>query len=187
MLLLIDNYDSFTHNLAQYFQQLNQDVRVVRNDAITLAEVEALNPDHIVLSPGPGRPEQAGITLDVIAHCQGRIPLLGVCLGHQAIVQHFGGKVVHAKAVMHGKTSLITHDNSMLFRDLPSTMTVTRYHSLVAERDSLPRCLRITAETADGEIMGIAHESLPLYGVQFHPESILTEHGLALLKNFVEH
>jgi anthranilate synthase component 2 len=161
-------------------------VRVFRNDQITLDEIDALAPDHICISPGPCSPAEAGISIDVIKRYAGNVPLLGVCLGHQAIGAAFGGKIVRAKEIMHGKTSQITHTGSDVFKDLPSPFTVIRYHSLAIERTSLPDCLTITAETADGEIMGVRHKTLPIYGVQFHPESILSEHGHALLRNFLE-
>ena len=185
MLVMIDNYDSFTYNLVQYLGELGEEVKTFRNDEISVAEIEALNPDRIMLSPGPCTPDQAGISLAAIAHFAGKIPLFGVCLGHQSIGQAFGGKVIHAKSIMHGKTSEIEHTNVGVFRDLTNPFTVTRYHSLVVERDSLPDCLEITAWTADGEIMGLRHKELEVEGVQFHPESILTEHGHALLKNFL--
>lgn len=185
MLVMIDNYDSFTYNLVQYLGELGEEVKTFRNDEISVAEIEALNPDRIMISPGPCTPDQAGISLAAIAHFAGKVPLFGVCLGHQSIGQAFGGKVIHAKSIMHGKTSEIEHTNVGVFRDLPNPYTVTRYHSLVVERDSLPDCLEITAWTADGEIMGLRHKELAVEGVQFHPESILTEHGHALLKNFL--
>jgi len=186
MLLMLDNYDSFTYNLVQYFGELGEDVRTHRNDQITIEEIEALNPDRICVSPGPCSPAEAGISLDVIRHFAGKLPILGVCLGHQAIGAAFGGRVVRARELMHGKVSEITHRGTDVFTDLPSPFTVTRYHSLAVARDSLPDCLEITAETADGEIMGLRHTSLPIYGVQFHPESVLSEHGHALLKNFLK-
>jgi anthranilate synthase component 2 len=186
MLLMIDNYDSFTYNLVQYFGELGEEVRVHRNDEISLADIEAMHPDRIVISPGPCTPNEAGISVAVINAFAGRIPLLGVCLGHQSIGQAFGGKIVHAKQLMHGKTSAIHHANQGVFRHLPTPFTATRYHSLVIERESLPDCLEITAWTADGEIMGVRHKTLSVEGVQFHPESILTEHGHALLKNFLQ-
>ncbi|AQS51737.1 anthranilate/aminodeoxychorismate synthase component II [Paenalcaligenes hominis] len=186
MLFMLDNYDSFTYNLVHYFQELGQSVEVRRNDQCTLADIEALNPSYICISPGPSNPDHAGISLAVINHFAGKIPLLGVCLGHQAIAQAFGGKVVHAKQIMHGKVSAIRHDGSDVFKDLPSPMNVTRYHSLAVEADSLPDCLAITAQTEDGEIMGLRHKTLPISAVQFHPESILSEHGHQLLKNFLE-
>jgi anthranilate synthase component 2 len=186
MLLMIDNYDSFTYNLVQYFGELGQDVRVYRNDQITLEEIDMLNPDHICISPGPCAPAQAGVSIDVIKRYAGVKPLLGVCLGHQAIGAAFGGKIIRAKEIMHGKVSQVTHTNSDVFKNIPSPFTVIRYHSLAIERSSLPDCLEITAQTADGEIMGVRHKKLAVYGVQFHPESILTEHGHAMLKNFLE-
>ena len=185
MLLMIDNYDSFTYNLVQYFAELGEDVMVHRNDEISLAQIAALNPQHIVISPGPCTPNEAGISVPLIKSFAGKIPILGVCLGHQSIGQAFGGKIVHAKQLMHGKTSLIHHNNSGMFRGLPNPFTATRYHSLVIERATLPDCLGITAWTDDGEIMGVRHKTLAVEGVQFHPESILTEHGHDLLKNFL--
>ena len=185
MLLMIDNYDSFTYNLVQYLAELGQDVQVYRNDEIDLAKIKSLNPDHIVISPGPCTPNEAGISVPLIHEFAGKIPLLGVCLGHQSIGQAFGGKIVHAKQLMHGKTSLIHHKNIGVFKDLPNPYTATRYHSLVIERESLPDCLEITAWTDDGEIMGVRHKTLPVEGVQFHPESILTEGGMELLANFL--
>ena len=184
MLLMLDNYDSFTYNLVQYFGELGADVRTHRNDQITIAEIEALQPERICISPGPCTPAQAGISMDVIRHFAGKLPILGVCLGHQAIGAAFGGEVVRARELMHGKVSEITHQGSDVFAGLPTPFTVTRYHSLAVARDSLPDCLEVTAETADGEIMGLRHTTLPIYGVQFHPESILSEHGHDLLKNF---
>ncbi|MBF0271014.1 MAG: aminodeoxychorismate/anthranilate synthase component II [Magnetococcales bacterium] len=185
MLLLIDNYDSFTYNLAQYFGELGADVRVCRNDALTIEEIEAMAPDRLVISPGPGNPDQAGITLEVIRRLSGRVPILGVCLGHQAIGQAFGGLVVRAPHLMHGKTSIIEHDGSGVFTGLPMPFQATRYHSLVVARDSVPESLRVTAWTGDGLVMGLRHRTLPVEGVQFHPESILTEHGHDLLANFL--
>ena len=190
MLLMIDNYDSFTWNLVQYFGELGEDVRVVRNDAMTLTALRALDPSAIVISPGPGTPDDAGISLDVLRELSGEMPILGVCLGHQAIGQAFGGKVVRAKEIMHGKTSMIHHDGKGVFHDLPNPFEATRYHSLVVEQASLPACLEVSAwtEHADGsidEIMGLRHRSLPVEGVQFHPESILTRHGHDLLRNFL--
>jgi anthranilate synthase component II len=186
MILLIDNYDSFTFNLVHYLSQLGAAVEVVRNDALTANEALALRPQAIVLSPGPCTPNEAGICLDVIAAAaDAQLPLLGVCLGHQSIGQAFGGKVVRAAQVMHGKTSAVTHTGIGLFAGLPSPFTATRYHSLIVARDSLPDTLEITAQTEDGIIMGLQHKSLPLHGVQFHPESIATEHGHALLANFM--
>jgi len=185
MLLMIDNYDSFTYNLVQYFGELGVEVKTFRNDAITLDEIAALKPDHICLSPGPKTPAEAGITLDVLQRFAGKVPILGVCLGHQAIGAAFGGKVIRAKEIMHGKTSEVTHTGAGLFRNLPNPFTVIRYHSLAIERESLPDCLEITAWTEDGEIMGVRHREFAVEGVQFHPESILSEQGHALLKNFV--
>jgi len=186
MLLMIDNYDSFTYNLVQYFGELGEDVVVHRNDEITLDEIEALQPDRIVISPGPCTPNEAGVSVPLIERFAGKIPILGVCLGHQSIGQAFGGTIVRAKHVMHGKNSPITHRDAGVFHDLPSPLSATRYHSLVIERDSLPDCLEVTAESDDGEIMGVRHRTLPVEGVQFHPEAILTEHGHALLKNFLD-
>ncbi|WP_319241189.1 aminodeoxychorismate/anthranilate synthase component II [uncultured Propionivibrio sp.] len=185
MLLMIDNYDSFTYNLVQYFGELGEDVRVYRNDAITLAEIARLAPDRLVISPGPGNPSQAGVSLAAIREFAGKIPLLGVCLGHQSIGEAFGGKVVHAKRLMHGKVSPVFHNDVGVFRGLPNPVVCTRYHSLAVERESLPDCLEITAWTEDGEIMGLRHKTLAVEGVQFHPESILTEHGHDMLKNFL--
>jgi len=186
MLLTIDNYDSFTYNIVQYFGELGEDVRVYRNDEITIEQIEALNPDRICISPGPKAPAQAGISVEVLKHFAGKKPILGVCLGHQAIGEAFGGKVIRAKQVMHGKTSLIAHTGVGVFKDIPSPFTVIRYHSLAIERASLPSCLEVTAWTDDGEIMGVRHREYDIEGVQFHPESILSEHGHALLKNFLE-
>ena len=185
MLLMIDNYDSFTYNLVQYLGELGQDVKVARNDEISLEEIERLVPGTIVISPGPCTPNEAGISLSLIARFAGKIPILGVCLGHQAIGQAFGGKVIHAKTLMHGKVSRIHHAGKGVFRGLPSPYEATRYHSLAIERESCPAELEITAWTEDGEIMGVRHRSLAIEGVQFHPESILTEHGHALLRNFL--
>ena len=186
MLLMIDNYDSFTYNLVQYFGELGEDVRTIRNDEITLAEIEALAPERICISPGPKAPAQAGISVPVLRHFAGKLPILGVCLGHQAIGEAFGGKIVRAQQVMHGKTSLINHTGVGVFKDLPNPFTVIRYHSLAIERATLPDCLEITAWTDDGEIMGVRHKEFDIEGVQFHPESILSEHGHQLLKNFLE-
>ncbi len=185
MLLMIDNYDSFTYNMVQYFGELGEEVRVYRNDAITLKEIAAMQPDRIVVSPGPCSPAEAGISVAAIKEFAGRIPILGVCLGHQSIAAAFGGEIVHAKELMHGKTSAIHHKGDGVFRDLPSPFTATRYHSLAIGRDRLPDCLEITAWTEDGEIMGVRHRDYRIEGVQFHPESILTEHGHLLLKNFL--
>ena len=186
MLVMIDNYDSFTYNLVQYLGELGEEVKTFRNDEITIEEIAALNPDRIMLSPGPCTPNEAGISLAVIEHFSGKVPLMGVCLGHQSIGQAFGGKVVHAKQIMHGKTSEMTHTGVGVFSDIESPYTITRYHSLVVERESLPDCFEVTAWTDDGEIMGFRHKTLAIEGVQFHPESILTEHGHALLKNFLQ-
>ncbi|WP_207003465.1 aminodeoxychorismate/anthranilate synthase component II [Trinickia mobilis] len=185
MLLMIDNYDSFTYNLVQYFGELGEDVRTHRNDEITLDEIEKLDPERICLSPGPSNPQHAGITLDVLRHFAGKKPILGVCLGHQAIGEAFGGRVVRAKTIMHGKVSQIETDCKGVFADLPKHFKVTRYHSLAIERESLPDCLEISAWTDDGEIMGVRHKEFAIEGVQFHPESILSEHGHPLLENFV--
>ena len=184
--LMIDNYDSFTYNIVEYFGELGEDVRVYRNDEVTIERIEALNPDRICISPGPKAPAQAGISVEVLKHFAGKKPILGVCLGHQAIGEAFGGKVIRAKQVMHGKTSLIAHTGVGVFKGLPSPFTVIRYHSLAIERASLPSCLEVTAWTDDGEIMGVRHREYDIEGVQFHPESILSEHGHALLKNFLE-
>ena len=185
MLLMIDNYDSFTYNIVQYLGELGEDVRTVRNDEITLAQIEAMAPERICISPGPKAPKDAGISLDILREFKGKLPILGVCLGHQAIGEAFGGKVIRAKQVMHGKTSLIAHTGEGVFKDLPSPFTVIRYHSLAIERASLPDCLEVTAWTDDGEIMGVRHKEYDIEGVQFHPESILSEHGHALFKNFL--
>jgi anthranilate synthase component 2 len=189
-MLMIDNYDSFTYNLVQYFRELGQEVVVQRNNAITLADIEAMAPDCLVISPGPCTPNEAGISLAAIEHFAGKIPVLGICLGHQSIAQVFGGKVIRAKNVMHGKTSAIYHRRTSVFSDLPMPFRATRYHSLVVEQESLPDCLEVTAWTQNeagelDEIMGLRHKTLPIAGVQFHPESILTEHGHALLNNFL--
>ena len=185
MLLLIDNYDSFTYNLAQYLGELGAAVQVIRNDAIDVAGIAVLAPQRIVISPGPCTPDQAGVSLAAIREFAGKIPLLGVCLGHQAIGQAFGGKVVRAKALMHGKTSPVRHDGKGVFGGLPVPFDAGRYHSLAIAREGFPECLEISAQTEDGEIMGVRHRTLPVEGVQFHPESVLTEHGHALLKNFL--
>lgn len=191
MLLMIDNYDSFTYNLVQYFAELGAQVLVHRNDAITIADIEAMNPQQIVISPGPCTPNEAGISLEVIKHFAGKKPILGVCLGHQAIGQAFGGEIVHAREIMHGKTSPVVHKNLGVFKDLNNPLQATRYHSLVIRKDTLPDCFEITAwtETQTGEldeIMGVRHKTLAIEGVQFHPESILTVQGHALLKNFLD-
>ncbi|OBY78974.1 anthranilate/aminodeoxychorismate synthase component II [Paenibacillus sp. KS1] len=186
MILVIDNYDSFTYNLVQYLGELGEQVEVYRNDEIDIEGIEKLQPDHLLLSPGPCTPNEAGITLDVIAHFKGKIPIFGVCLGHQAIGQAFGGKVVRAQRLMHGKTSPIYHEGQSVFEELPSTFTATRYHSLLVERESLPECLEITASTEEGEIMGLRHREYPIEGVQFHPESIITDYGHQMLRNFLK-
>jgi anthranilate synthase component 2 len=186
MLLMIDNYDSFTYNLVQYFGELGQEVEVFRNDKITIQEAEALNPKYLVISPGPCSPKEAGISIDLIKHFKEKIPILGVCLGHQSIGQAFGGKIIHAQTIMHGKTSKISHNNKGVFRGIKDPFIATRYHSLVIDRESLPDCFDVTAWTDDNEIMGIKHKELAIEGVQFHPESILSEHGHDLLKNFLD-
>jgi anthranilate synthase/aminodeoxychorismate synthase-like glutamine amidotransferase len=186
MVLVIDNYDSFTWNLVQYLGELGAKVAVFRNDEISVREIEGRKPSHIVLSPGPCTPNDAGVTLEVIAKLAGQVPLLGVCLGHQAIGQAFGGNVVRARQVMHGKNSAIRHDGHGVFAGLPGDFSATRYHSLVVERASLPACLEVSAASEDGEIMGLRHKSLAVEGVQFHPEALLTEHGHAMLKNFLQ-
>ena len=191
MMIMIDNYDSFTYNLVQYLGELGADVVVHRNDQITVDEIEKLNPERIMISPGPCTPNEAGVSMQTIEHFAGKLPILGVCLGHQSIGQVFGGKIIHAKEIMHGKTSMIHHNDKGVFKGLTNPYEATRYHSLVIEKDSIPDCLEITAwtENADGsmdEIMGVRHKELPIEGVQFHPESILTQHGHDLLKNFLE-
>ena len=185
MLLVIDNYDSFTYNLVQYLGELGQQVRVVRNDEVSVEEIEHISPEYIIISPGPCTPNEAGISLDVVRRLAGKIPILGVCLGHQAIGQAFGGKVIRAKQVVHGKTSRVFHDERGLFAGLPNPFEATRYHSLVIERSSIPECLEITAKTWDEEIMGVRHKTLPVEGVQFHPESFLTIVGKDILRNFI--
>ncbi len=185
-LLMIDNYDSFTYNLVQYFGELGAEVLVHRNDEISLAEIEALQPSHLVVSPGPCSPAEAGISVAAIGHFAGKLPILGVCLGHQSIGAAFGGRIIRAQQLMHGKTSLIHTQQQGVFAGLPEQFTVNRYHSLAIERGSCPAQLEVTAWTDDGEIMGVRHRSLPIEGVQFHPESILTEHGHALLNNFLK-
>ena len=186
MLLVIDNYDSFTYNLVQYFGELGAELRIFRNDEISVADIEKLAPSRIVISPGPCTPKEAGISSEVILTYGTRMPVLGVCLGHQCIGDVFGGDVVRADRLMHGKTSPILHDGSGVFKNLPNPFEATRYHSLLVKRSTLPDCLQISAETAEGEIMGLRHKSLPIHGVQFHPESILTTHGKSLLQNFLE-
>ncbi len=186
MLLMIDNYDSFTYNLVQYFLELGEEVKVIRNDKLTLDDIEDLAPQRLVISPGPRTPKEAGISVAAIQRFAGKIPLLGICLGHQAITEAFGGKVVRADRLMHGKTSPIFHDESGLYQNLPNPFTATRYHSLLAERESFPDSLKITAWTEEGEIMGLQHCELPVWGLQFHPESILTTEGMRLLQNYLE-
>ena len=186
MLLMIDNYDSFTYNLVQYLAEIGQEVEVVRNDKISIEEINKLNPQYIVISPGPCTPNEAGISLSLIEAFKGKIPILGVCLGHQSIGQASGGKIIHAQTIMHGKTSKISHNNKGVFRDIKDPFIATRYHSLVIDKESLPDCFDITAWTDDNEIMGIKHKELAIEGVQFHPESILSEHGHDLLKNFLD-
>ena len=186
MILVLDNYDSFTYNLVQYFGELGADLRVVRNDQITVADIEKLGPERIVVSPGPCTPHEAGISCEVIKHFGGKLPILGVCLGHQCIGEVYGGEFVRADRLMHGKTSPIIHTGKGVFAGLPSPFEATRYHSLIVKRDTLPDVLEITAETAEGEIMGLQHKTLPVHGVQFHPESILTTEGKRLLRNFLE-
>jgi anthranilate synthase component II len=186
MLLMIDNYDSFTYNLVQYLRELGEDVVVYRNDKITLAEIEALKPQRLVISPGPCTPNEAGISVEVIKYFAGKLPILGVCLGHQSVGQAFGGRIVRAERLMHGKTSPVFHDNRELFDGLPNPFDATRYHSLLVERSSFPACLEITAWTAEEEIMGLRHRDLPIWGMQFHPESILTVTGMDMLRNFIE-
>ncbi len=185
MILMIDNYDSFTYNLVQYLSELGEKLIVHRNDKITLEEIEGLRPSHIVVSPGPGRPHDAGISIDVIKKFSGKVPILGVCLGHQCIGQAFGGKIIIAKKLMHGKTSIIYHNGKGIFKDIPDPFEATRYHSLIVQKRSLPSSLQVIAETKDKEIMALKHKKLPVWGVQFHPESILTSEGKKLLKNFI--
>ena len=186
MLLMIDNYDSFTYNLVQYFGELGERVTVYRNDQLTLNDVDALAPSHVVISPGPCTPNEAGISVDLVREYGARIPILGVCLGHQSIVQAYGGNIVRAPTLMHGKTSMISHEGESLFGEIPTPFQATRYHSLVVEESSLPDCFEITARADDGEIMGIAHRAHPVVGVQFHPESILTQYGHKMLHNFLQ-
>ena len=186
MILVIDNYDSFTYNLVQYLGEMGQQVEVRRNDEITVEEVEAMNPDRIVISPGPCTPTEAGISVELIQRFAGRVPILGVCLGHQSIGQAFGGDVIRNYRVLHGKTSPIQHQNTGVFAGLPNPFAATRYHSLVIDRNTLPECLEVTAQTEEGEIMGVRHKDYPIEGVQFHPESVMTPDGKALLQNFVE-
>ena len=186
MILMIDNYDSFTYNLVQYLGELGQEVKVFRNDALTVKDIKRLNPAKIVISPGPGRPEDAGISCEVVREFAGKIPILGVCLGHQAIGYVFGGKIVGAKRLMHGKTSKIYHNKKDIFKGIPNPFLATRYHSLLVERKSLPDCFEIIAQTREDEIMGLKHKEYPLWGVQFHPESILTKSGKQILDNFIK-
>ncbi len=186
MILVIDNYDSFTYNLVQYLGEMGANLKVARNDKISLKEIEKMSPEKIVISPGPGVPEEAGLTLDIIRTFAREIPILGVCLGHQAIGAAFGGRVVRAPVLMHGKTSMIYHESGTIYEDIPNPFEATRYHSLVVEESSLPSCLKITAKTSDGTIMGVRHREFPLEGIQFHPESILTEVGKKILSNFLK-
>lgn len=186
MILMIDNYDSFTYNLVQYLGELGQDPRVARNDKITLSRIRLMRPEKIVISPGPGYPKDAGISMDVIREFGGRIPILGVCLGHQCIGEALGGRIVRARRLMHGKTSKIYHNGKDIFKGIPNPFDATRYHSLIVERKTLPSCLEVTAETSAKEIMGLKHKKYPIWGVQFHPESILTESGIKLLANFLK-
>jgi 4-amino-4-deoxychorismate synthase (2-amino-4-deoxychorismate-forming) component II len=186
MILVIDNYDSFTYNLVQYLGEMGEELAVHRNDQITVEEVEAMRPERIIVSPGPCTPNEAGISVETIRRMAGKTPILGVCLGHQSIGQAFGGEVVRAGRLMHGKTSPVHHDGRTIFRGLPSPFQATRYHSLLVRRESLPDCLEISAQTEEGEIMGVRHRELPVEGVQFHPESVLTEHGKELLRNFIQ-
>ncbi|MFV2029673.1 aminodeoxychorismate/anthranilate synthase component II [Neisseria sp. S1] len=185
MLLMIDNYDSFTYNIVQYFAELGQKVEVRRNDDITIEEIAAINPNYLVIGPGPCSPKEAGISVAAIKHFAGKLPIMGICLGHQAIGEAFGGNIIRAKTLMHGKVSPVSHHNKGMFQNLPNPVTCTRYHSLVIERDTLPACLEITAWTEDQEIMGVRHKEYPLEGVQFHPEALLTEHGHDMLNNFL--
>ncbi len=186
MILMIDNYDSFTYNLVQYLGELGLAIKIVRNDELTIKDIEKINPQIIVVSPGPCTPNEAGISLEVISHFAGKIPILGVCLGHQSIGQAFGGKVIRAERLMHGKTSPVFHDSSGINANMPNPFLATRYHSLIVEKETLPNCLEITSWTAEGEIMGLRHKEYPVEGVQYHPESIMTEEGKRLIRNFVE-
>ena len=187
MILLIDNYDSFSYNLYQLIGEINPDIKVIRNDEMTVEEIENLSPEKIIISPGPGKPEDAGICIDVIKHFAGKVPILGVCLGHQAICKAFGAAVSHAKSIMHGKESVIKTDtSSLIFKGLPKNITVARYHSLAAVDSTMPDCLKITATSDDGEIMAVEHRHFPVYGLQFHPESIMTPDGMTMLRNFME-
>ncbi|MGD9725348.1 MAG: aminodeoxychorismate/anthranilate synthase component II [Nitrospiraceae bacterium] len=186
MLLMIDNYDSFTYNLVQYFGELGEDVQVYRNDKISVEQIEDLKPARIVISPGPCTPKEAGVSVETIRHFGGRLPLLGVCLGHQSLAVAFGGEVIRAERLMHGKTSMVRHDGNTIFANLPNPFEATRYHSLIVNRQNLPDCFEVSAETAEGEIMGMRHKALGIEGVQFHPESILTTSGKDLLRNFLK-
>ena len=186
MILMVDNYDSFTYNIVQELGMLGADVKVVKNDAVTISEIEAMKPEAIVFGPGPGNPDSAGITLAAIKHFAGRLPILGICLGHQSIAQAFGGRIVSAKSLMHGKTSALKHDGKGLFKDFPQGMLAMRYHSLAVERATLPDCFEITAETEDGEIMGLRHKTIPIESLQYHPESIGTPNGIGQLRNFID-
>lgn len=186
MLLMIDNYDSFTYNLVQYFGELGEDIRVFRNDKLKIEDIVKLNPDRIVISPGPCTPKEAGISVDVIKYFAGKIPMLGVCLGHQAIGEAFGGNIIRADRLMHGKISMIYHDGKTIFEGIPNPFEATRYHSLIIKRETIPSCLEISAETKEGEIMGVRHKEFKIEGVQFHPESILTKAGMDILKNFLK-
>ena len=185
MILMIDNYDSFTFNLVQFLGELGQELIVKRNDEITILDIEQMKPDFLMISPGPCSPNEAGISMDVIKYFAGKIPIFGVCLGHQSIAQVFGGNVVRADRLMHGKTSLMYHDGKMIFADIPNPFTATRYHSLIVKKETLPECLEVTSWTEEGEIMALRHKTLPIEGVQFHPESIMTSHGKELLQNFI--
>jgi len=186
MIVMIDNYDSFTYNLVQYLGVLGEELFVKRNDEITVAEIERLRPDFLMISPGPCTPNEAGVSLEAIAHFAGKIPIFGVCLGHQAIAQAFGGQVIRARRLMHGKTSSVYHDGETIFCGVPNPFTATRYHSLIVEKETLPDCFAVSAWTNEGEVMAIRHKTLPIEGVQFHPESIMTSHGMQLLKNFID-
>ncbi|MEI4832532.1 aminodeoxychorismate/anthranilate synthase component II [Bacillus sp. FJAT-53711] len=185
MILMIDNYDSFTFNLVQFLGELGQELIVKRNDEITIKDIEQMQPDFLMISPGPCSPNEAGVSMDVIRHFAGQIPIFGVCLGHQSIAQVFGGDVVRADRFMHGKTSLMHHDGKTIFNDIPNPFTATRYHSLIVKKETLPECLEVTSWTEEGEIMALRHKTLPIEGVQFHPESIMTSHGKELLQNFI--
>ncbi len=186
MILIIDNYDSFTYNLYQYVGEINQDIKVYRNDEITIEQLKNMDIDHIIISPGPGYPRDAGISIEVIKELGKNVPTLGVCLGHQAVGEAFGGKIMHAKETVHGKTSMITHDEDHLFKGLPSDLKVVRYHSLIVDSETIPEELMVTAEGPKGEVMGLRHREYPIYGLQFHPESIATESGKEILRNFLE-